>query len=522
MRQVARDLRFVLPTALALGAGLAAMQPGSFLRGWTGFAALFAAGLLGLAALVRWGGGGRTLAWMTAVALGLRLLAGTTLYVLLPVDGYDEPDDRAGFVFTDAHRRDDQAWDLASSGASLLAAFDRRYYTDQYGGLLALSALTYRVLSPDAHRPLLVLSLAAIAAALGVPFFYRVTRQLWGKNLAFAATWLYCLYPESVITGGAQMREPFLLTFISIALWGFATWLEERSRNSWMGLGIGFAGLVLTSPAIALGLVALLAVWLRIRGEHTRSALALWIGGAVLFLAAFVFLAWSLNSRAEGASSPIGIIASWFREAVGWVVYQLERGSGQVQNVFSKLFPAAQFLFVVAYGITQPLLPPAFLEPTTITWHAIGILRSLGWYIVLPLLAYAPIAVWRREAGVQRRLWAWLVAFSWLWILVAAVRAGGDQWDNPRYRLIFFGIQALAASAAWLSWRADRDAWLPRIVAAEILCLLLFGQWYLARYYLIGIHFPIMVVMSMCIIVVLLILGGGAVWEHRRRPPPAD
>jgi len=200
----------------------------------------------------------------------------------------------------------------------------------------------------------------------------------------------------------------------------------------------------------------------------------------------------------------------------------LERGSGQVQNVFSKLFPAAQFVFVVAYGVTQPLLPPAILEPTTLTWHAIGIVRSLGWYLVLPLLAYAPFAVRRREPGVPRRVWSWLILFSWLWIILSAVRAGGDQWDNPRYRLIFFGIQALAASAAWLWWRADRDAWLPRIIAAEILCLLLFGQWYLARYYLIGIHFPIMVVMSMCIVGVISIFLGGALWDKRRGPPRED
>ena len=522
MRQVLRDLRFVVPTALSLGAALSAIQPGAFLNGWAGFSALLTMGLLSLAALVRWGGGARTLAWMTALALGLRLVAGTALYMLLPVDGYDEPDDRAGFVFTDAHRRDDQAWELASSGAPLLAAFDRTYYTDQYGGLLALSALTYRVLSSDAHRPLLVLSLAAIAAALGVPFFYRSTRQLWDEKLAYTATWLYCLYPESVLTGGAQMREPFLLTFIAIALWGFSKWLEARSRLSGVWLALGFGGLILTSPAVALGLAVLLAVWLRIRGEHTRSALPLWIGGAVLFVAAFVFLAWSLSSRAEGASTPVGIVASWFRDSVDWVVYQLERGSGQVQNVFSKLFPAAQFVFVVAYGVTQPLLPPAILEPTTLTWHAIGIVRSLGWYLVLPLLAYAPFAVRRREPGVPRRVWSWLILFSWLWIILSAVRAGGDQWDNPRYRLIFFGIQALAASAAWLWWRADRDAWLPRIIAAEILCLLLFGQWYLARYYLIGIHFPIMVVMSMCIVGVISIFLGGALWDKRRRPPRED
>ena len=96
------------------------------------------------------------------------------------------------------------------------------------------------------------------------------------------------------------------------------------------------------------------------------------------------------------------MVARWFQDSVTWVILQLERGSGQVQNVFSKLFPAAQFVFVVAYGVTQPLLPPALLEPTTATWHIIGILRSVGWYAVLPLLLYAPIALWRGRASFRQ------------------------------------------------------------------------------------------------------------------------
>jgi len=515
-----RDLQFVVPLALILGAGLAAIQPGSFLIGLAGFAFLLALGLLALSTAVRWAGGGRTLAVMSALALGLRLSAGTVLFLVLPIDGYDEPDDRAGHVFTDAHRRDDQAWDLASSKAPLWSAFDRRYYTDQYGGLLALSALTYRALSPDAHRQLLVLTLAALAASLGVPFFFRAAARLWDTNLSAAATWLYCLYPESVLTGGAQMREPFLLTFIAVACWGFAEWLEGRQRLSWLWLAVGFIGLLLVSPGIALALLVLFAVWMRIRGERIRAAIPIWIGGIGLFLAAILFLAWSLRSAGNGGGTPVGIIASWFRDSVAWVIYELERGSGQVQNVFSKLFPAAQFAFVIAYGVTQPLLPPAFLEPTTLTWHVIGILRSVGWYIVLPLLAYSPFAIRRLPPGTTRRVWTWLAAFSWLWILLCAVRAGGDQWDNPRYRLIFFGIQTLVASSAWLSWRAERDPWLPRILAAEALCLLLFSQWYLARYYLIGIHFPIMVVMGMCVGGTAIIMLGGAFWDRRRLSRP--
>jgi hypothetical protein len=68
-----------------------------------------------------------------------------------------------------------------------------------------------------------------------------------------------------------------------------------------------------------------------------------------------------------------------------------------------------------------------------------------------------------------------------------------------------------------LAGRAGDDPWLPRVVAAEIVCLLLFGQWYVARYYLIGIHFPIMLVMGVSVVSVLLIFAGGAVWDRLRR-----
>lgn len=510
-----RDLLMVIPLAATIGGGLASIQAGPFWRGWAGFAGLLAIGFLALFAAVRWSGGGSTLVVMTGLALALRLMVGTALYVVLPIDGYNEPDDRAGHVFTDAHRRDDQAWELASSDATLWSAFDRAHYTDQYGGLLALSGLTYRALSPDAHRPLLILTLAALAAALGVPFFHRATSHLWDARLATSATWLFCLYPESVLTGGAQMREPFLLTFIAVAMWGFAELLDTTSRNGWLWLGLGFGGLLLVSPGIALALLILLAAWFGIRGQHIRAAIPIWIAGAAVFVVALLFLASSVRSGGQDGGTPVGMILGWFRDAVSWVIFQLERGSGQVQNVFSKLFPAAQFVFVVAYGVTQPLLPPALLEPTTLTWHVIGLLRSIGWYLVLPLLAYAPFGIRRLPTGQSRNTWAWLTAFSWLWILICSVRAGGDQWDNPRYRLIFFGIQALVAAAAWMWWRADHDPWLPRILASEVLCLLLFGQWYVARYYLIGVHFPIMMVMGMCLVGVLAIMLGGALWDRR-------
>jgi hypothetical protein len=276
-------------------------------------------------------------------------------------------------------------------------------------------------------------------------------------------------------------------------------------------------GMLLVSPGMALALLVIFGVWLWLRGERNRlpwQILAI-LGG--VFLIGLLILAWSLSRQHDfGGGSSVGFLLNWFRASVKWVIYLLERGSGQIQNVFSKLNPLMQFLFVVGYGIAQPVLPPAIFAPTTLTWHIIGIFRSLGWYVILPLLIYAPLAAWRTTPGRERRVWLWFSFFSWSWILICAIRAGGDQWDNPRYRLIFFGFEALAAGYAGLWWREHRDAWLPRIALLEIICLLLYGQWYLARYYLIGIHFPIMVVLVLSLVLTTIIIPGGWLWDRWR------
>lgn len=514
---LAKDFLLTVPISLAASAGLAALQPGSYLTGWLGFSILLILGLEAMLAAWRWAGGGKLLAWMTALALLLRVAAGVAVYIALPIDGHNVPDDKAGFVFTDAHRRDDQAWNLASSGKPLWAAFDKTYYTDQYGGLLALSALTYKVLSPDSHRPLLILLLAALTAALGVPFLYKAIRTLWGDRLASVSSWLYVLYPKSVLTGGAQIREPFLLTFIAVSFWGFAAWLVQGNRRGWIWMGLGIVGMLLVSPAMALALLFLFGGWLWTRGEHKRVPWPILAGAVAVVVVGLLFLAWSLSRPHDFAGgSPVIIILNWIRNSVKWVIYQLERGSGQIQNVFSKMNPLAQFLFVVGYGIAQPVLPPAFFEPTTLTWHIIGVFRALGWYVTLPLLLFAPVAAWRSEAGPQRRLWLWLSTFVWLWIVICAIRAGGSQWDNPRYRLIFFGIEALLAGYAWIRWVDHRDPWLPRILGLEVMSVLLFGQWYLARYNHVGTHLPIMLVLGLSLAVAGLILVGGWLWDRQR------
>ena len=513
---MSRHLLWILSTGLLLGAVLAFLQPGNWLLGWLAFSFLLVLSFCLYALLHRWAGGGKTLAWMIALAFALRLLVGVGAYLALPVDGYQDLDDRAGFIFTDAHRRDDQAWELAQSDGPILSAFNKTYHTDQYGGLLAFTSLAYRLLSPDAHRVVLLILLSALVVALGMPFFWRGTQLAFGKQVALVAGWILVLYPESLLLGGAAMREPYLITFSAISLWGYVDWQFNRSNTAWLWLGFGLAGMLLVSPVVALVTLVILAGWWWMAREHGRLSWLSFLIIILVFLVGLVLLAWALNRQGDFSGGPLGVIGGWFREAVKWDVYQLERGSGWVQKLFDKMPEWLRLPFVTIYGIFQPVLPAVFIEPTTLTWRIIGIARALGWYLLWPLLLYAFIAAWKNRDARGRRLWLWLTLISWMWIILAALRGGGDQWDNPRYRVILLLWQALASGYALTCIRARSDSWLVRIFLIEGIFLAFFTQWYLSRYYHIGGQIPFEWMVGLIIGSSLLVLVGGEWWDRRR------
>ncbi len=148
----------------------------------------------------------------------------------------------------------------------------------------------------------------------------------------------------------------------------------------------------------------------------------------------------------------------------------------------------------------------------------IGILRGLGWYALLPFLLYCLRPIWKTADKRARMAWFWLWLAVWFWIILASARAGGDQWDNPRYRVILLMFQAALAAYSLLWARQTRDRWLGRVLAVEGVFLVLFGYWYIARYtnWRAGqVH--IFIVIAAIVIVSLLILVGGWVWDRRRK-----
>jgi 4-amino-4-deoxy-L-arabinose transferase-like glycosyltransferase len=506
-RFVLLSLLFSFLAGLALGALVAALGTGGFtLTGW------LAAGLLSwlsfflLVLAWRWSGDLKPLAWMLAIAFVLRLGSGMFLTAVLPTAGYDSEEQRAGYLLYDAYSRDSQAWTLATSNEPLLTAFQNQFDSDQYGGLLSLSAAVYRYLSPDVHRPLLILILAAFAGAVGIPFLYKAIKERWGKRPALIASWIMVFYPESIMLGGSEMREPFLLALISILFWAVLSWKRNRMAAIWTGAA-SLLGLFLFSWRVAVVVLGVMAVWFWldyvISSWNTRWKVLGWVTVAVASVLLAV-LSWA-----------------WLHGSASYDTSIVEQSSGWVQLIMNTIKHVYRIPFLTVYGLTQPVLPAALVDIANPIASTVTILRSLGWYLLAPLFIYALFTIWKAQDEQERRMLIWMACFCVIWVVISSMRAGGDMWDNPRYRSIF--LPWLATLAAWgLDWAlTHKDAWLVRWLIVEGIFLVVFTNWYLHRYQGIGFDVSFGTMVLAIVVLSLLVLVGGGLWDVWRKHHPA-
>jgi hypothetical protein len=295
------------------------------------------------------------------------------------------------------------------------------------------------------------------------------------------------------------MRESYLLLFSAWALWGFVNWhalntVDNKQRfeaRSLTWLIFGIVGMLLVSPVVALVTLVLFAGWLYFTSGRNLPS---WRGAvviAIVFVIGTFVLAAGLDRQGNlGGGTPLAVVNNFLREAVKLNLHKIVASSGWVQKIFEQM--PQQWMripFVLIYGLFQPVFPAAFVEPTTMTWRIIAILRAVGWYSILPAL----ILVFGAAAGssdVRRRnLLIWLGFNMWGWILLTSLRGGADQWDNPRYRTIMFLWQAILAAQTWVWWRETRNPWFLRVVGMELVFLAFFGEWYLNRYLQFGPQF---------------------------------
>jgi hypothetical protein len=457
--------------------------------------------VLALTFASRWAGAGRGMAWVVAAAFLLRLGLGVGLAHALPVWGYDEREANAGYLFFDAYERDQQAWQWAESGQPLWQAFSGDLQSDQYGGLLALCAGVYRFLSPDQHRPYLILILGALAAGLGVPFLWRALQPRWGPRVAWLGCLVYAFYPEAVLQGASQMREPFIMGLTAIAFWAVNA---ETTRPSvrWIPFAGSMLALGLISSRVEVPVLAVLFGWwwlLRDRMPSTRARRTL----------VWVAMGWVI----------LGIIIysyAWLRSSAAWDALLTERASGWMQLIIETVGKRYRVPVFTLYGLAQPLLPGALIETAIPLARAISVFRAVGWYLLLPVLAYGLLAS-IRQTKTDRRLALFAALVVWAWVLIASVRAGGDAWDNPRYRTHLMVVIAFLAAWAWETARARNSVWLKLLFGLTGSFVLVLSAWYLDRYQILdtGLSFG----MSAALIGLswLALIGYGIFAQRRKR-----
>lgn len=457
------------------------------LAGWGSFLAVcvFGAGILwaGLRSLRAEDVPGWVV-WLTLGAALIRLGAGVVWFVGLPVGGYDTEVQNAGYVMSDAFVRDSAAWELAQADKPLTKAFSGYRAADQYGGLLFLSAAVYLFLGGDIHNPLMIVVLMAAISALAVPFTWAFVRRLFDDETAKWAAWGLALYPEAVLLGSSQMREALMMPFAAMAFYGVARYRDDRK-----GLGFVLVALLLAiplSPPLAVILLGLLGIiglamddWRVVRNWRLWAML----GGVALIAVIAIALGWERIAAmvsAERFETPWEMVVYWVGITARWQARMTQAGSGVLQSIFDRTPEAVHLPFLLAYGVVRPLLPAELLYSTTPMWWAIGVWRSLGWTMLLGLLVYAPVRA--IQSHENRNLLIGLSLAAWTSILIATFWGGGDQWDNPRYRVAFCAVQIVLAAWAVVAYRRAPDAWMRRAIAGVGIILAWFVPWYLDRY----------------------------------------
>lgn len=437
--------------------------------------------------------------WLGVLCVGaalLRLGVGILWDVGLPGWGYNSPAERAGYVFIDAYNRDQSAWELSQDPKPLWKAFQGGYRRfDQYGGLLFLSAAVYRYIGGPVQQPLLIVILCASVSSLAVLFTWAFAQRAWDRQVAAVAAWILALYPEAVLLGSSQMREAFTIPLVMAAFYGLMLLIQTHARSSlWWILVALVLCLPFSPPFAGLLLILLLLLGLIISPELRRARIWhqrrtwLLLGGVALLIGAGVWLSWG-SFAPDGVSNPIGLVGWWIKKSADWQAHLTERASGLVQLIFERTPDWTHVPSLLVYGFVQPFLPAAIGDTTgAAVWRFIAIGRAAGWTLLLLFMIYAPVRALRNidrsenGADSKRRLVLGVSLVVWIGILIAAYRGGGDQWDNPRYRAAFAGLQAGLAAWALLSQRRVPDPWLRRAGVGIGLILAWFMIWYLRRY----------------------------------------
>jgi hypothetical protein len=261
------------------------------------------------------------------------------------------------------------------------------------------------------------------------------------------------------------------------------------------------AGMAVFSSRVFLAVMAVLAVWFWL--EYLLPCSKAWrIAGILGLIVAGLGL--------------LFVIGDWLR-TVAWYDLRLTvLDSGRWQEALNQIQGWMKPPVLIGYGLTQPVLPAAIAYPTVWIWKVIAILRAAGWYALAPFLLYAVYTSFKIQVPADRRVLLWSAIAVMIWIIVSSARAGGDQWDNPRYRTLFLPWMALLTAWAVQHALATRDLWLVRWLLVEAIFLAYFTHWYFTRYFQWSGRMPFWRMIAWILGLSALVLSSGWLWDAWR------
>jgi hypothetical protein len=445
----------------------------------------------------------RKCAWW---ALGMRLAFLVIVPLAMQLWGYPSDRNRIGLVEIDALNATTKAWSAAQSDQPVLATWTQGS-GDNTGGITVLNVIMFRLFSSDQERGLLLGLLASAICALTVIPTFRLANEIFSERVAKIAAVIVAGFPEAVMLGSLPIQQAYLALVLGVELLAVAgLLLRNKTTEAKLGApGPRIAAVMLVLSLVAMFLLsyqfsilavfcgALFAVWLS--DPRRRVGRILWIVAGLGVLALIVLRVLNLLDKIP---SDADYLYSQYHYLYGLAWAEFDKmavaGGGDLfQSVLVSMDRTVAFFLAALYGLLQPVLPAAIGHRNLTTgggsfWQALGIYRSLGWYLLLPVLIFGSLKSLR--GMISRKPEAILSVIFWGIAIIGSFRAFGDQWDNPRYRLFALVPMALLAAWAWVEWREKRDVWFLRITIPFAVAVIGLTVWYLLRDYA-GVKFPV-------------------------------
>jgi hypothetical protein len=361
-------------------------------------------------------------------------------------------------------------------------------------------------------------SIGAVVAGIGTLLSWVFIRHYFGTKAALIGAWLMALYPEAVLWGSSQMREPFLITALAGALTSYTLWLSGHSKRSLLlaTLSIFLLTLPISPPFVLVLLVTVGLGWLWGQKVDLRRTLPFIVLAILLAFISVYFAARSWIAL-EGIHGSIWqIIIGWWEHTGGtWRVTLVADQSLNLDVLLLRMPTWSHIPFLVLF---QPFLPAAIVAPGASIWRVIGIFRSMGWFLILPFLLYAPLYSIRKMGW--RHIATYLSFFVWITALVASYRAPSYQWDNPRYRVVYIALQAALIGWLWVKREEERDPWVVRLGWSVLGFCLVVTHWYLGRFFpLPSLSLPMTMILAIVVAVLIPLAGMAKDLVQARRLP---